>query len=277
VIRSRGLEPSSQLQECPDDFVYAGGGLAQHSAAAAKETHWRLTVKVLVVSSHTLIGRSLIALLQSLPSGEPIEASQCNTSTIIGTVHASEPDVVLLEANTDFPSALATARMLVAEIPSVHLVMLGSEADDASTFEAIFAGADGYLTADASTDTLTNTLSGVIRGELGLTRRAALRVVRQLRQGAHSRLASTPLDADSKLTRREQEIFDLVRHGLRSREIAEQLSIAETTVYKHIQKILEKLQVHSRAQAILISAETDGRQPGAGRGAPRASPGVSPR
>jgi DNA-binding NarL/FixJ family response regulator len=265
------------LHEFPDEFVYAGSRLAQHSAPAAGESHWRLTVKVLVVSSHTLIGKSLIALLQSLPSGEPIEASQCNASTVIGSVHAIEPDVVLLEANADFPSALATARMLVAEIPSIHLVMLGSGADDASTFEAVIAGADGYLTADASPDALRNTLSGVIRGELGLPRGAALRVVRQLRQGAHSRLGSTPLDVDSKLTRREQEIFDLVRRGLRSREIAEQLSIAETTVYKHIQKILDKLQVHSRAQAILISAEKGGQQPGSVRSAPRASPGAPPR
>jgi DNA-binding NarL/FixJ family response regulator len=68
-----------------------------------------------------------------------------------------------------------------------------------------------------------------------------------------------------------------VRRGLRSREIAEQLSIAETTVYKHIQKILDKLQVHSRAQAILISAEKGGQQPGSVRSAPRASPGASPR
>jgi two-component system NarL family response regulator len=233
-------------------------------------------VKVLVVSSHTLIGSSLIALLQNLPSREPIEASQCAASTARGAVQASEPDVVLVEANTDFPNALATTRMLVAEIPSVHIVMLGNGADDASTFEAISAGADGYLTGDVSPDTLTNTLSGVMRDELGLSRRAALRVVRQLRQRAHSRLGSTSLDADSKLTRREQEIFDLVRRGLRSREIAEQLSIAETTVYKHIQKILDKLQVHSRTQAILLSAERGGQQPDAGRSGLRASHGVSP-
>jgi two-component system NarL family response regulator len=233
-------------------------------------------VKVLVVSSHALIGRSLIALLQSVPSAEPIEASQCDTSTVIGVVHASDPDVVLLEANTDFPSALVTARMLVAEIPNVHVVMLGSMADDASTFEAIYAGADGYLTGDASPGTLTNTLNGVMHNELGLSRSAALRVVRQLRQGAHSQLRSPSLDADSKLTRREQEILDLVRRGLRSREIAEQLSIAETTVYKHIQKILDKLQVHSRTQAVLVSAENGGRQPGPGLGNPRVSPGASP-
>ena len=67
VIRSRGLEPSSRPPGVSRRFVYARRGLAQHSAAAAGETHWRLTVKLLVVSSHTLIGRSLIALLQSLP------------------------------------------------------------------------------------------------------------------------------------------------------------------------------------------------------------------
>jgi two-component system NarL family response regulator len=259
----------------PRDVVDAGSGLAQHFAAAAGEIHWRLTVKVLVVSSHTLIGRSLIALLQSVPSEEPIKASSCDAATVFEAVHASEPDIVLLEAHTDVPSALATARKLVAEIPGIHIVMLGSEADDASTFEAINSGADGYLTEDVSPDTLTNTLIGVMRGELGLSRGAAMRLVRQLRQGAHSRVSSPPLDADSKLTRREQEIFDLVRRGLRSREIAEQLSIAETTVYKHIQKILDKLQVHSRTQAILVSAERNDQQPGGGRRAPRASPGAS--
>jgi two-component system NarL family response regulator len=233
-------------------------------------------VKVLVVSSHTLIGRSLIALLQSLPSEEPIEASSCAAATILDAVHASMPDIVLLEAHTDFPSALGTARTIVAEIPGIHVVMLGSEGDDASTFEAINAGADGYLAGDVSPDTFTNTLSGVMRGELGLSRGAAMRVVRQLRQGAHSRLGSAPLDADSKLTRREQEIFDLVRRGLRSREIAEQLSIAETTVYKHIQKILDKLQVHSRTQAILVSAERGEQQLDGGQRAPRASPGAPP-
>jgi DNA-binding NarL/FixJ family response regulator len=63
---------------------------------------------------------------------------------------------------------------------------------------------------------------------------------------------------------------------MRSREIAEQLSIAETTVYKHIQKILDKLQVHSRTQAVLVSVEKGGQQPGAGRGNLRASPGAPP-
>jgi len=211
-------------------------------------------MKVLIVSSHALIGQSLVALLQSLPTGESVEASHCDASTVMRRVEALEPDVLLLEASMDFAGALATARMLIAEIPKARVVVLGKEGDDVSTYEAISAGADGYLTGEASPDTLASTLSGVMRGELGLSRATALRVIHQLRQAARARPSSAPLDVESKLTRREHEVFDLVRRGQRSREIAEQLGIAETTVYKHIQNILDKLQVHSRTRAIFISA-----------------------
>jgi DNA-binding NarL/FixJ family response regulator len=223
-------------------------------------------MKVLVVSDHTLIGQSLVTSLRSLSSGEPIEASHCDPSTVIGCLYESGPDVVLLEGSIDFARAVSTARMLIGEVPDARIVVLGREADEASTYEAISAGADGYLTGEVSLDTLASTLSGVMRGELGLSRTVALRVVRQLRRAARARSGPLPLELEGKLTRREREVFDLVRRGLRSREVAEHLSIAEGTVYKHIQSILDKLQVHSRTQAIFVSAERPEQEAAANRG-----------
>jgi DNA-binding NarL/FixJ family response regulator len=212
-------------------------------------------MKVLVVSDHALIGQSLVTTLHSLPASEPVAAYHCDATTVIGCVQALGPDVVLLEASMDYARALLTARMLIGEVPDARIVVLGREADEAAIYEAVTAGADGYLPADASLGMLASTLRGVVRGELGLSRAAALRVVQQLRRAARPRADSLPLDVEGKLTRREHEVLDLVRRGLRSREIGEQLSIAEATVYKHIQNILDKLQVHSRTQAIVVSAE----------------------
>jgi DNA-binding NarL/FixJ family response regulator len=84
----------------------------------------------------------------------------------------------------------------------------------------------------------------------------ALQVVRLLRQAARAPISAPSVKLNGKLTPREQQVFDLVRSGLRSREIADQLSIAEATVYKHIQNILDKLQVHSRTQAIFLSSSS---------------------
>ncbi|MGZ6389015.1 MAG: response regulator transcription factor [Ktedonobacterales bacterium] len=106
---------------------------------------------------------------------------------------------------------------------------------------------------------LANTLKGVAQGELGLTRQDARQVVHHLRQAARARTSPLLPEVEDSLTPREQEVFELVRRGLRSREIAQQLTIADATVYKHIQNILEKLRVHSRTQAIFMS-----RTPGSG-------------
>jgi two-component system NarL family response regulator len=212
---------------------------------------------VLVVSNYTLIGNSLVASLQSLPFGETIDAKLCQTERIVEVARAWEPQAILIEATVDFPSAIASLGTLLSEISDAHVVLLGREADEAAVYEAVFRGADGYLTGDASLEYLASTLTRVAQGELGLSPRIARQVIGQLRQAARARPATiTPAVVDA-LTPREQEVFDLVRRGLRSREIAQQLTIAEATVYKHIQNILDKLRVHSRTQAVLLSNPTE--------------------
>jgi DNA-binding NarL/FixJ family response regulator len=215
-------------------------------------------MRVLVVSNHTLIGTSLVASLQALRLDDAVEAQLCQSPRIGEVVHAWKPQVILMEAAVDFVGAISTLSGLLGEVPDARVVLIGREADDATIYEAIFRGADGYLTGDVSLETLARTLKGVALGELGLTRRAARQVIAQLRQAAHARPAASVVTTRDNLTPREQEVFDLVRRGLRSREIAQHLTIADATVYKHIQNILDKLHVHSRTQAIFLSGPNEG-------------------
>lgn len=210
-------------------------------------------MRVLVVCGHALIGQSLITMVKNLSAEGAIEASCCDTTRALECAYAKNTDVILVEATTDFSCGLATVRAIVDQLPEARIVVLGTEGDEASIYEAISAGAAGYLTRETSTEALAETLCGVMHGELGLSRVAALCVVRQLRRAAQAHAYYKRAEVLNGLTQREAEVFDLVRRGLRSREIAERLCIAEGTVYKHIQSILEKLNVHSRTQAMLVA------------------------
>lgn len=218
-------------------------------------------MRVLVVSNHLLVGQSLVSTLRKGESGAPMEAELCEAAKAVVVATSNAPDVIVVEAVVDFASGLALVRLLTDALPRAHVVMLGADDDDVSIFEAVSAGADGFLARDASLESLPRTLIGVTHGELGLPRAAALRVVRQLRRAARQQRTALAFDTRGILTQREQEVFDLVRQGLRSREISERLTIAEATVYKHIQNVLEKLNVHSRAQAIVATQRGDHAEP----------------
>lgn len=212
-------------------------------------------MKLLVVSSHPLVGQSVVAMLGDLGGEQPIETQICAPGIVVQTVQEWLPDLIVVEAVTDFASRIATIRAIREVLLQIFIIVVGGDDDDAAVYEAISAGADGYLPRDASLEALIFTVNRVARGELGLSPEAALRVLRQLRLNLgrqRPRCLPTPHDP---LTQREVEILELVRAGLRSRDIAKRLSIAEGTVYKHIHHVLEKLHVHSRHQAALVTEQ----------------------
>jgi DNA-binding NarL/FixJ family response regulator len=215
-------------------------------------------MKVLVISDHKLLGDSLVAMLEHLdvPQDETLEVSLCDSVSAVARLRASMAEVVLIEAITNFRDGLATLRTITSAFPVIDAVMLGVADDEASVYEGIMAGADGYLTHDASSSALVATLLGLKRGELGVSRTAARRVIRRLRHALETRVPHPSSEVSGKLTPREREVFELVCQGMRSREIAQELGIAEATIYKHVQNILEKLHVKSRTQAI-IAIERD--------------------
>jgi DNA-binding NarL/FixJ family response regulator len=215
-------------------------------------------MKVLVISNHKLLGHSLVAMLEhpDVPQDETLEVGLCDSVSAAPRLRESIVELVLVEAITNFRDGIATLRTIKNAFPVIDAVMLGVADDETSIYESIIAGADGYLTHDVPSSTLVATLLGLKRGELGLSRTAALRVIRRLRHALETRVLHPPSEVSEKLTPRERQVFELVCQGMRSREIAQQLGIAEATIYKHVQNILEKLHVKSRTQAI-IAIERD--------------------
>lgn len=232
--------------------------IRHRKGADAAKIWWRLPMKVLVVTSRPLIGKSIANLVEHCttgePTDEPIKTRQSEPSEAIKVVRNWRADLILIDGTMALRPVIPSVWALTDAFPDAHVVVLGTQDDEASIDEVVTAGAAGFVSAEASADVLIRTLRGVLRGELGLPRTAARRAVRQLRSLAQANTSRISADARASLTRREREIFGLVRQGLRSREIAEHLSIAEATVYKHIQNILGKLQVRSRTQAIFLTA-----------------------
>jgi DNA-binding NarL/FixJ family response regulator len=210
-------------------------------------------MKVLVTSNHRLLGNSLVAMLEHshAPHGERIEVSLCEPASVTSRLQEFMVDIVLVEAITNLRDGIATLRDIKDLFPNICVVMLCMADDDASVYESIVAGADGYITHDAPSSTLVATLIGLTRGELGVSRALALRVVRQLRLALEAHIPHLPDEVRKKLTPREREGLNLICDGMRSREIARELGLAEATIYKHVQNILDKLHVKSRTQAIL--------------------------
>jgi len=214
-------------------------------------------MKVLVVSQQQWIGGSLSTLMQSLMRDDDMETALYDVDSAVKMIQSVEVDVVLLDLTYDDLAGLAAVRRLKEASFATHIIALGSESDQDVIYQVVRAGADGYLLPDASADTVACTLRGVVRGELGLPRTAALGVVRRLREALIINASSSSVGARAKLTQREREVFDLVLRGQRSRDISRQLFIAESTVYKHIQNILDKLHMQSRAQAIFTIHDDD--------------------
>lgn len=210
-------------------------------------------MKILIACSHKLVGQSLGVILGDFHDETPVECEVAEAEHAAERALSWQPDLIVVEAITDFAQGIEVIRHLRTLLPDSALVLLGADGDDAAIYEAVSAGADGYVTRDDSAEVLRKRLAGVLRGEVGLARSEALRVIRHLRRTVAEQAAERPVEVDAKLTPRENEVFDLVRKGMRSREIAGRLFIAEGTVYKHIHNIFEKLNVHSRNQALVIT------------------------
>ena len=153
------------------------------------------------------------------------------------------PDVVLVDAAS--PGALPGIRRIVDSFPSVNVVALGVADADNAVLACAEAGVAGYVVRDGTVDDLVESIESAARGELRCTPRVAATLLRQVARLATER----EVGGERQITRREQQILDLVDQGLSNKEIASHLCIEVATVKNHIHNILEKLNVRRRGEA----------------------------
>ncbi len=162
----------------------------------------------------------------------------------IAHLPAAQPDVVLADINLPGLSGIECVRRLKQSMPSTQFVMLTVYDDAERIFEALAAGATGYLVKRASRTELLSAIIDVHRGESPMSSGIARKVVRSFRR---TEAAAEP---DYKLAPREKQVLDLLAQGFLYKEIADQLGLGIPTVNSYVRSIYEKLQVHSRSQAV---------------------------
>jgi DNA-binding NarL/FixJ family response regulator len=164
-----------------------------------------------------------------------------------------ELEVVLLDTRLPGVDGIATAERLLADDAELAVVMLSSSTADREVFDALRAGAIGYLSKHMPPEALVRALQAFGRGDsLPIPRAIGEKLLAAFRQRSAAPRPAAPAaqTPPPALTAREQEVFELIAGGARDKEIAERLVVSQSTVKKHVQNMLRKLQVRNRAQAI---------------------------
>ena len=170
-------------------------------------------------------------------------ACYCSAEEALLGLPTLRPDVVLMDINLPGMNGVECVRRLKAQDPSPHVIMLTVYEDSDQIFESLAAGATGYLLKRTPPSELLEAIRDVKTGGAPMSSQVARKVV-------HSFRSTLPEGTPSLLSPREQEILAALAQGLLIKEIAEKLGIGFDTVRTHIRRIYEKLQVHSRAQAV---------------------------
>jgi DNA-binding NarL/FixJ family response regulator len=211
--------------------------------------------RVVIADDHPVFLEGLRALLAGT-SGIEIVGRATTAAEVFGAVATAQPDVVVLDLNMPGPGGTATIRELRTRTPSARVLVLTMYDDDELVFDAVRAGALGYVLKGADPDEVILAVRTVAQGEAvfgaGLARRLADWFAR-----------SAPPDPFEQLTPREREVLGLLAHGLRNAAIAQRLGISLKTVRNVVSSVLTKLQVPDRESATRRAREAGlGRQPG---------------
>ena len=200
-------------------------------------------MRVLVADDHSLFRDGIVSLLEA--AGFDVVGQVGDGLAAVEATRQLHPDLVLLDITMPQMSGLEALRLIKAELPETRVVMLTVSDEDADLFEAVEAGALGYLLKDLSADEFFRLLDGLQRGEAALSRRMTARLM-----SGFVNPPRRPAEPEHGLTRREIELLRLVAEGLSNRAIAQELSISENTAKYHMKNILRKLDVQNRTEAI---------------------------
>ncbi len=197
---------------------------------------------MLVVDDHLLSRRGIVSILDEA-EGFEVVAEAGDGEEALEMARRHRPDLVLMDVQMPRVNGIEATRRLKAELPSVRVVMLSVSDDVQDFFEAIKAGAQGYLLKNMQPETWVEYLTSVVRGETPVSRPLAARILREFAASAAAEDAE-----DLGLTVREREVLELVAQGLSNREVAERLYLAEPTVKNHLSRIMEKLHLRNRTE-----------------------------
>jgi DNA-binding NarL/FixJ family response regulator len=204
-------------------------------------------VRVFLLDDHDIVRRGLAHLFEA--AGDIEVVGEAGTAELaLSRIPPTRPDVALLDVRLPDGDGVEVCREIRSRCPDTNCIMLTSFADDEALFDAIMAGASGYLLKQVKSDQIVEAVRLVAKGESLLDPAVTGRVLERLRKGPEEdeRLA--------RLTPQERNILDLIADGLTNREIADRIHLAEKTVRNYVSNLLIKLGMERRTQAAVYAA-----------------------
>jgi two-component system NarL family response regulator len=208
-------------------------------------------IRVLVVDDHALFRRGLQMVLEQEPDIEVVgEAS--DGAEAVTTAAETLPDIVLMDVRMPKRGGIDACTSIHETVPSAKIIMLTISDEEVDLYDAIKAGAMGYLLKEISIEEVASAIRAVHGGQSLISPSMASKLLTEfasmIKKTDDRQQVPTP-----RLTDREMEVLKLVAKGMNNRDIAKQLFISENTVKNHIRNILEKLQLHSRMEAVVYA------------------------
>ena len=188
--------------------------------------------------------RATLARVLNRAEGFHCLSHYANAEEALKDLPQASPDVVLMDINLPGMNGVQCVRQLKAMLPQVQVMMLTVYEDTENIFNALAAGANGYMLKRTSSKELLEAIQDVHRGGSPMTMHIARKVVQSFQ---HTAATAQPAE---NLSEREQQVLDCLTQGLMYKEIAEKLGISYETVHTYIRRIYEKLQVRTRTEAV---------------------------
>ena len=211
-------------------------------------------LRVVIADDHAPTRAGVRQALEA--DGCEVVAEVSNAPKAVAAALEHRPDVCVLDIHMP-GGGIAAAQQITTRVPGTAVVMLTASRDDEDLFEALRAGAGGYLLKDMDPDRLAAALRGVLAGEAALPRSLAMKVMAEFATAPRRKLGRRPQAATARLTSREAEVLDLMAAGLSTEDISGRLFIGQVTVRTHVANVLKKLKVKDRDAAVQIARGGD--------------------
>ncbi|HEY0639493.1 MAG TPA: response regulator transcription factor [Pseudonocardiaceae bacterium] len=207
-------------------------------------------IRVFLLDDHEIVRQGIIALLEV--QGDLVVAGEASTAAeALARIPAVRPDVAVLDVRLPDGDGVSVCRELRETMPDLACLMLTSYADDEALFEAVMAGAAGYVLKEVRGGDLVHAIRTVAAGNSLLDPVATTRLLARLRASREEE----PPDPLRDLTDQERRVLELIGQGMTNKEIGAQLFIAEKTVKNYVTGLLAKLGMQRRTQAAVFATE----------------------
>ena len=208
-------------------------------------------IRVMIVDDHALFRRGLMMVLES-EEGIELVAEAEDGEEAVARAEELMPDVILMDVRMPRVSGIEATRQIAEVLPAARILMLTVSDEEEDLYEAIKAGANGYLLKEISIEEVADAIRAVVQGQSLISPSMASKLLTEFNTLAKRAEERQQVPAP-RLTERELEVLKLVAQGMSNREIAEDLFISENTVKNHVRNILEKLHLHSRMEAVVYA------------------------